>query len=75
MYSFFLPSLHDHDVSSLISHFIDIVNIRRRISAALEEFAYIQSINQSIIYLTRCVEELKNSFKIRTCINKIYNDY
>ena len=33
-----------------------------------------QSINQSFI-LTRCVKELKNSFKIRTCINKIYNNY
>jgi len=30
--------------------------------------------NQSFI-LTRCVKELKNSFKIRTCINKIYNNY
>ena len=29
----FLPSLYDHDVNSLISHFIAIVNIRRRISA------------------------------------------
>ena len=33
-----------------------------------------QSINQSFI-LTRNVTELKNSFKIRTCINKIYNNY
>ena len=33
-----------------------------------------QSINQSFI-LTRYVKELKNSFKIRTCINKIYNNY
>ena len=32
------------------------------------------SINQSFI-LTRYVKELKNSFKIRTCINKIYNNY
>ena len=32
----------------------------------------VQSINQSFI-LTRYVKELKNSFKIRTCINKIYN--
>ena len=33
-----------------------------------------QSINQSFI-LTRCVEELENLFKIRTCINIIYNNY
>ena len=33
-----------------------------------------KSINQSFI-LTRYVKELKNSFKIRTCINKIYNNY
>ena len=33
-----------------------------------------QSINQSFI-LARYNEELKNSFKIRTCINKIYNNY
>ena len=33
-----------------------------------------QSINQSFI-LIPCVKELKNSFKIRTCINKIYNNY
>ena len=32
------------------------------------------SINQSFI-LTHCVKELKNSIKIRTCINKIYNNY
>ena len=32
------------------------------------------SINQSFI-LTRYVEVLENSFKIRTCINKIYNNY
>ena len=30
--------------------------------------------NQSFI-LTRYVKELQNSFKIRTCINKIYNNY
>ena len=35
---------------------------------------HIQSINQSFI-LTRYVEELENLFKIRTCINKIYNNY
>ena len=34
-----------------------------------------QSINQSITYLTRYVKELKNSFKLRTCLNKIYNNY
>ena len=33
-----------------------------------------QSINQSLISI-RYVKELKNSFKIRTCINKIYNNY
>ena len=33
-----------------------------------------QPINQSFI-LTRQVEELKNSFKIRTCITKIPNSY
>ena len=32
------------------------------------------SINQSFI-LTRYVEVLENSLKIRTCINKIYNNY
>ena len=32
------------------------------------------SINQSFI-LTRYVEVLENSFKIRMCINKIYNYY
>ena len=32
------------------------------------------SINQSFI-LTRYVEVLEDSFKIRTCINKIYNYY
>ena len=30
--------------------------------------------NQSFI-LTRYVKELENSFKIRTCINKICNNY
>ena len=40
----------------------------------LETFAFNQPINQSFT-LTRYVEELKNSFKIRTCINKIYNNY
>ena len=39
----------------------------------IAKFLY-QSINQSFI-LTRYVKELKNSFKIRTCINKIYNNY
>ena len=33
-----------------------------------------QSINQSFI-LTRYVKELKNSFKIRTCMDKIYSNY
>ena len=33
-----------------------------------------KSINQSFI-LTRYVKELEYSFKIRTCINKIYNNY
>ena len=36
------------------------------------------SVNQSINHyfiLTRYVKELKNSFKIQTCINKIYNNY
>ena len=32
------------------------------------------SISQSFI-LTRYVEVLENSLKIRTCINKIYNNY
>ena len=34
----------------------------------------IQSVNQSFI-LTRYVEDLENSFKIRTCINKISYNY
>ena len=37
-------------------------------------FIITSSINQSFI-LTRYVKELKNSFKIETCINKIYNNY
>ena len=40
----------------------------------LETFDFNQPINQSFI-LTRYVEELKNSFKIRTCMNKTYNNY
>ena len=41
-------------------------------------YAILQSINQSInqsFILTRYVRELKSSFKIRPCINKIYNNY
>ena len=33
------------------------------------------TINQSIIYFNTLRQRAKNSFKIRTCINKIYNNY
>ena len=53
---------------SLIEPFLNLYKF------ALQTVYINQSINQSFI-LTRCVKELKNLFKIRTCINKIYNNY
>ena len=52
---------------------LPIINTQHFVSLAKHECIN-QSINQSFI-LTCCVEELKNWFKIRKSLNKIYNNY
>ena len=54
-----------------LEHQKQISSLKENVSASI---SINQSINQSFI-LTRYVKELENSFKIRTCINKIYNNY
>ena len=61
---------NDHEIGSLLFP----GGLYFRTGFTVCHFAINQSINQSFI-LTRYVRELKSSFKIRPCINKIYNNY